>query len=438
MESKNKKSLMDRATDVAMKISSPLGKLAELPTIASIQNGLVSIMPIIIVGSIFLILYVLGSPGVGTSGKALLPFLTPLADKFSWVNSLTLGFMALYCSISIPASYAEITGKIDVKTASLLGLATFLLFTLSGLDEAGGITVLPFSASGLFVCILTSILSVKIFIFLIDKDIRIKLPSSVPPNIGNAFTALIPYAVCFTIAWAIRTLLNFDMVSWLMAVLAPFIKGSDNVFTAMIITAISNLLWSVGLHGDNMFLTLFTPFGTIWMEENAAALMAGSSVYDLPNVLATLGQSGLMRMTNWSAGVWPLIFFMIRSKVKYLKALGWACLPSAIFTIVEPVVFGLPLALNPFLIVPFLISTVVSVGVGYLMMATQFFGKFFAMIPWATPPFLLGPLGTGDIKTAIIPFVSMLIGTVIYYPFWKQFEKDCLRKEQEQEQLQEI
>lgn len=431
MESVNKKSFMDRATDVAMKISSPLGKFADLPAIASIQNGLVSIMPVIIVGSLFLILYVLGSPSVGTSGKALLPFLTPLADKFVWVNSVTLGFMALYCSISIPASYAEITGKIDVKTAALLGVATFLIFTLSGFDEVGGITVVPFSASGLFVCILTSILSVKTFIFLIGKDIRIKLPASVPSNIGNAFTALIPYAVCFTTAWVVRTLLNFDMVSWLMGVLAPFIKGSDNVFTAIIVTGVTNLLWSVGLHGDNMFQTFFTPFGTIWMEENAAALTAGSSVYELPHVLATLGSSGLLRLTNWTAGVWPLVFFMLRSKVKYLKALGWASLPSAIFTIVEPVVFGLPLALNPFLIIPFLVSTIISVSAGYLLMATQFFGKFFAMIPWATPPFLLGPLGTGDIKTAIIPFISFLIGVIIYYPFWKQFEKDCLKKEQE-------
>lgn len=144
---KTKQGFIDKLTEQVMKISEPLAKLSGLPSIAAIQDGLVACMPILITGSIFLILYVLGSPVVGSSGKALLPFLTPYADKFAWVNSLTLGFMGLYCSISIPVSYGEKTGKLDTKTAALLGITTFLLFTLSGNDEAGGISVAAFSAS---------------------------------------------------------------------------------------------------------------------------------------------------------------------------------------------------------------------------------------------------------------------------------------------------
>jgi PTS system cellobiose-specific IIC component len=139
------------------------------------------------------------------------------------------------------------------------------------------------------------------------------------------------------------------------------------------------------------------------------------------------------RLTGWTAAVWPLVFLMIRSKVKYLKALGIACLPAAIFTIVEPVVFGLPLALNPFLFVPFLVVTAVSSTVGYLMMQFGFVARFYASLPWATPPFLLGPLGTGDWKSIIIVVVSFVIGLVIYFPFWRQFEKSCLEKEKAKE-----
>ena len=428
---KTKHRFTDRLTEQIMKISEPLAKLSQLPSVASIQDGLVACMPILIVGSIFLILYVLGSPVVGSSGKALLPFLTPLADKFVWVNSLTLGFMGLYCSISIPVSYGEKTGKLDAKTAALLGITTFLLFTLSGNDEAGGISVTAFSASGLFVCIVTSLVSAKLYIVLLEKNIRISMPDSVPPNIGNAFTSLIPYGVCFTLAWLIRSVLDFDMVTWLMGALSPLVSGSDNVFTFVILIFLSMLLWSVGLHGDNMLLSFMTPFGTIWLNENVEALAAGASVYELPHVLAGFGSTGLTRLVVWTAGVWPLVIFMILSKVKYLKALGWASLPSAVFTIVEPVIFGLPLALNPFLIVPFLLSTTISAAVGYFLMATPLFGKFYAMVPWATPPFILGPVGTGDIKTALIPFISLAIGVVIYLPFWRQYEKECMLKESE-------
>jgi PTS system cellobiose-specific IIC component len=58
------------------------------------------------------------------------------------------------------------------------------------------------------------------------------------------------------------------------------------------------------------------------------------------------------------------------------------------------------------------------------------FGKFFANMPWATPPFLLGPLATGDIKTALLPLIAFAIGFVIYLPFWRAFEAHALAEEQ--------
>lgn len=431
-DGKNKKSFMESLMDFAFKIAEPLGQIADTPVISSIQNGLVAIMPVIIVGSLFLVLYVLGSPSVGTSGHALLPFLTPLAGKFVWVNSITLGFMSLYASITFAESYAEKL-NVDTKSASILGVVVFICFTIAGVDKSGGIAVTAFSGSGLFVSIITSLVSVKIYAYLLKKNITIKMPASVPPNIGNAFTSLIPYAVCMTLAWLVRDLMNFDMVAWLSKILSPLVQGGDNVVTCGVVAFVTNLLWSVGLHGDNMFGSLFTPFGTIWLQQNASALSAGTPTYALPHVLAGLGNTGLLRLTNWTATVWPLIAFMIMSKVKYLKSLGWACLPAGIFTIVEPVVFGLPLALNPTLFIPFLLSGTISAIVGYLIMALPFMGKFFAAIPWATPPFLLGPLGTGDWKTIFIPIISFAIGFVIYYPFWKAFEKECLQKEKERE-----
>lgn len=104
---KQKKSLMDRLMDFTNKISEPLGKFANTDIISSVVAGLVSVTPIIMIGSIFLILYVLGSPDVGTSGKPLIGFLAPLAGKFAWMNSLTMNMMSLYCAIAIPYHYAQ-------------------------------------------------------------------------------------------------------------------------------------------------------------------------------------------------------------------------------------------------------------------------------------------------------------------------------------------
>ncbi|MBL1224196.1 PTS sugar transporter subunit IIC [Enterococcus sp. BWR-S5] len=419
---KQKKSLMDRLTDFTNKISEPLGRFASTDIISSVVSGLVSVTPIIMIGSIFLILYVLGSPDVGTSGQPLIGFLAPWAGKFAWMNSLTMNLMSLYCAVAIPYHYAQ-KKKMNTLTCSLLGLATFLIFTINGYDEAGGISVTSFSASGLFVCIITSIIGVQILKFFLDKNITIKMPDSVPPNIGNAFGALLPFATIFAFAWLIRTILDFDMVAWLNTLLEPIITSSDSVWMAMLVTFICLLLWSVGLHGDNMFLALFTPFGLMWIDQNASALAGGSSNYDLPNILAGLGKTGLLRLTIWTAAVWPLLFLMVTSKKKQFRTIGLTSLAPGIFTIVEPVIYGLPIALNPYLMIPFILSGTISSGVGYLLMSTSFFGKFYAVVPWATPPFLLGPLGTGDMKTVLIPIISFAIGFVIYLPFWKVYNQ---------------
>lgn len=423
MEAK-KKSIMDRVTDFTMKIAEPLGRFADIPCIAAIQNGLVSVMPLIIIGSIFLILGIMGTDAIG--GKVLLPFLAPISGKLTAVNALTMNFLGFYAALMIAMNYAEKIGA-DAKTCGLLGTAAFFVFNLNGVTD-DMIPVLSFSATGLFVGILVSLFSVRIYKFLLDKNITIKMPASVPPNVGNAFTSMIPFAVVITIAWLIRTVLGFNMVEWFTTALQPFITAADNIWMYTFNRGMTALLWGVGLHGDNMFnVTIFQPFTMMWADQNAAAMAAGEPLTHIWT------NYGIDRITSWTALVWPLLLLMIRSKVKYLRTFGWACLPAAIFTIVEPVIFGLPLALNPFLIIPFLLIAILTAIVSYGFFALGFCNYFFAQLPWATPPFVLGPLGTGDLRSLIIIAIVFIIGLVIYYPFWKQFENNELRKEKEQE-----
>lgn len=425
-----KKTFTEKIGIFTDKISGPLLKISSKPAVEAIQEGLIQVMPVIIIGSIFLILYVLGSPSIGDSGKPLLPFLEPLADKFVVVNSLTLGFLGLYSSITIAMCYAGALES-DVKNAAVLGIVSFIIINIDGLKDGVLLDTTAFSATGLIIAIITSIISVRVYKFCIDKNIGIKLPDSVPPNIGKAFSALIPFLIVFTIAWLIRTVIGFNLVGWLTSALTPLFSAADNIGVYTLKVGIGNLFWSVGLHGENMFaVPIFQPFELIWTAENAAALANGVPGTELPHIMT---YSGIDRLTNWTACIWPLVFLMITSKIKYLKTLGWACLPPAIFTIIEPVIFGLPLALNPFLIIPFLLTGVVTAIVSYSAFSLGLIGRFYATMPWATPPFLLGPIGTGDWKTIILVVVVFFIGLLIYYPFFKQFEKAELKKEEENE-----
>lgn len=417
-----KENFITKISNSVQKMSGPMAKFSNLKSISSIVNGIMGTLPVILTGAIFMILYVLGSPSVGTSGKALLPFLSPLASKFLWMNTLTLSFMSLYASFTIAYNYGKKLNQNGLNS-DIIGLMTFLVLVLGGLDKNGGIPIVAFSSSGLFVAIITSIFSVRILWLFEKYNIVIKMPSSVPPTIGNSFSALLPFIASAIIAWLIRDILNFDIVKWLNTILQPLVNKTENVWVAMLIVFITLLLWSCGLHGDGMFMTLFTPFGLQWLEMNSNLVAKGIAPEHLPHILAGLGQTGLIRMTVWTSAVWPLILLMLISKNKFLKTLGITSLVPGIFTIVEPVVYGLPIALNPYLLIPFIFSGTISTGIGYLLMSMPWMGKFFASIPWATPPFLLGPLGTGDWKTIIIVIISFGIGLVCYLPFWPMFVK---------------
>lgn len=425
-----KKSFSDTVQDATIKLSKPLGKIASIPCISAIQEGLVTITPVIIIGSIFLILGIMGQPWIGDSGEPLVKFLVPYSEKFLLLNDMTMGFISLYAAICIAMSYSEKL-KLNSKTGAVLGLATFLLININFINE-GQIAVRYFSAAGLFVAIISSVISVKLYKWLVDKKLTIRLPDSVPPNVGNAFSALIPFLIIFTIAWTIRTLLGFDLAGWFEKLLLPFFNAADNIFMFTTKMTLDFSLWSVGLHGGNMLAPIFSPFVAMWTAENAAAVAAG-------NVPTHIWAGSMDRMTGWVSTVWPLLFLLYKSKVKHHKVFAIACIPAAIFGIVEPVIFGLPLALNPFLFIPFIFTTIVTSALTYFAFQIGLVAKFFVELPWATPAFILGPLGTGgDFRTLILIAVNFIVGLIIFYPFFKIYEQHELENEKVDKAMVEI
>lgn len=416
----------DKLNDGIMKISGPLIRFSELNSISSIQEALVACVPIIVIGSIFLVFGVLGSPSIGLSGEPTIQALAPYSDNFYGMNDLLMNFLALYLCLALSLTYSKKKG-IDAISGVLLGSSFFFVFNIGAVED-GMISVANFSATGLFSTMVSTILILNLYKFLVDKNITIKLPKEVPPNVGAAFSSLIPYAIVLTIGWVIRSLMNIDVVQIFTTFLIPYVDAADNIFTYTFREFMTNLLWAVGLHGDNMFAApIFSPFETMWLADNAQAIQNGVAGTDLPHVMT---YNGIDRMTNWTAAVWPLIFLMIRSDVKHLKALGWACLPSALFTIVEPVMFGLPLALNPFLLLPYLVISVITAIVSYSAFALHLIGRFYISLPWATPPFILGPVGTGgDLGTLVLLVVIFIIGLLIYTPFFRKYEEHLKSKQ---------
>lgn len=414
-EDKNQKNFTEKATDTIMKIAGPLGKFGELKAVQAIQEGLTATMPIIIIGSLFLVLALFGMPVLGTSGKALIPALEPHVSLLTNVNSMTLAFVGFYTAFTVAHSYGKKL-ELDSIQSGLIGLVAFFFITFTGPEE-GLLSVEYFGANGMFVAMISSLVSIKIYHLFIKNNIAIKLPDSVPPNVGNAFSSLLPMSAIVVLAWFIRSILNINVPEIVTSFLAPLINGADSLSMFTLISFLAVLMWAIGLNGPGMLSSIILPLTATTIANNSAALVAGE---ELTNIFS---QSFLFSYL-WIASIYPLLLLMFLSKNKGFKALSIAAIPPAFFNIIEPTMFGTPVVMNIYLMIPFVITGTVGPFIAYLATSIGFVAKPIAEIPWATPPIISGVLTSGgDWKALIVQAVVFVIGLIIYLPFFKIFEK---------------
>ena len=124
-----------------------------------------------------------------------------------------------------------------------------------------------------------------------------------------------------------------------------------------------------------------------------------------------------------------LCILLLRSKSKELKTLGKLSIGPAIFNINEPIIFGLPMVLNPLMMIPFIFVPVVNSIIAYGCMAFNIVGKGIIETPWTTPAPLGAALGCMDIKAGILVIGLILLDICLYYPFFKLMEKQKLDEE---------
>ena len=423
--STEKQSFMDKVLEKVDVIAGPMTRFGQIPFVRAIVNGMVAALPVTMVGSIFLVVYLFCSDG-GLTQHALIPFLKPWAADLALVNSLSMGIMAIYIIIAFGAEYAEIKGF--NKTTGAVG--AFFAFMLLNYNSVGPLAKTGASAfestywggAGLITAMIAGAIAINIIDFCYKKNIVIKLPDSVPPAISDSFSAIIPYFFITIVCWGIRTLAGINIPSAVGEILMPLIGNADNVFVYSFQQFMSALLWICGLHGDNITGAVTNVFLNQWLAENNAAFMAHTAVKDLPYVWTP----NLCRLSQWVSSCWPILVYMFMSskKLPHLKPLGLICLPPAVFCIIEPIMFGLPVVMNGFLLIPFILTHTLTAALTYWLTKIGFVGKMYMSLPWATPSPILGYLSAGgSIGGFVVVFINFVIGLVIFYPFWKAYEK---------------
>lgn len=431
--STEKQSLMDKVLEKVDVIAGPMTKFGQIPFVRAIVNGMVAALPVTMVGSIFLVIYLFCSDG-GLTTHALIPFLKPWAGDLALVNSLSMGIMAVYIIIAFGAEYAEIKGF--NKTTGAVG--AFFAFMLLNYNQVGTLVKTGASAfestywggAGLITAMIAGAIAINIIDLCYKKNIVIKLPDSVPPAIADSFSAIIPYFFITIVCWGIRTLAGINIPALVGQMLLPVLGAADNIFIYTLQQFLSALLWICGLHGDNITGAVTNVFTNQWIAENNAAFMAGTAVSQLPHTWTP----NLCRLSQWVSSCWPILVYMFMSskKLPHLKPLATICLPPAVFCIIEPIMFGLPVVMNGFLLIPFILTHTVTGALTYWLTKIGFVGKMYMNLPWATPSPVLGYLAAGgSIGGVVIVLINFAIGLVIFYPFWKAYEKAEVAKMEE-------
>lgn len=407
----------------------PLGmKIGGQRHLTAIRDGLVTVMPLIIVGSVFVILSSLPSDELNAAIGTV--FGADWQAKLNDVVIATFNIMALLDSFTIAYSLAN-SYKVSGVSAGVLSTATFLLVT--PLTEDGGFSTTYLGSRGLFVAIVVGLLSAEIFRFFVQKNIVIKLPENVPPAVSRSFVALIPSAVCLTTFWIIRLLveglLNTNVQDLVYVLLGtPLSAIGDSFIGGLIAILITSLFWTVGIHGWDLVLSVLQPTWLQFVDENAAAHIAGEVAphilnYTFFKTFVWIGGSGVL------LGLAILLFFKSRSTT--LKTMGRLGLPPTVFAVNEPIMFGLPVVMNPIILIPYVITPIACYIIAYSSMALGLVNCAVTLVPWSMPPIIGGFLATGgDWRAIVLQIIVIVVSVCIYYPFFKMLDNRTLAEEE--------
>ena len=401
-------------------------KVEEQKHLQAIKDGMISIIPIIIIGS-FSILPI-AFINIVQSGAAH-DFVLSNLGIFTYPDKFTNGLLSVYAAYFIAQSLGTSYGM-KSKQIGIMSIVVHLI--LSGVMIEGGLGTQYLGAEGLFTAIVSAIMSVEISRFLINKNLLIRLPKSVPDMVGDSFSSLVPLIVNVVIATAIVSLTTAlagkVFPELIMALLAPAISTMDTLPALLIVVFLTQLLWFFGLHGAAITSAVWAPFAIQYAAENIDAFTAGG----VPTHFFTFGLFYAILQVTGSGLTLGLVVMMMKSKAKNLSAMGKVAVVPSLFGINEPVIFGTPIILNPFLFIPFVFGPLIITAITFFSMRTGLVGLPISNPPGFLPPGVGAFLLTLDWKAFVLVFVNLALMTLIYYPFFKAMEAEELRKESEE------
>lgn len=396
----------------------------------AIKDGFLAAMPIILFSSIFILL---------SNIPPLIGIKIPV-ELNAWFNKIynyTMGFVGFYVA---GTTAKALTGSMNKRmkggkflnntSTAIAAMVGFMLLAI-GTSKSGNYLPTFFGTQGILSAFVAAFVTVHVYKFCVQRDLTIKMPKEVPGAISQNFRDIIPFGFATLIFSGIDVLvrlwLKVPFGAMIATLLGPIFKGAESYPGMMLIWFLIPMFWFLGIHGPSVVKPALESafFGNT--TANLALFKAGNFPFhalteNFGNFVGELGGTG-------ATFVVPFIFIFLM-KSKQLKAIGKASIIPVMFAVNEPLLFGAPIILNPYFLIPFVVAPMVNVVIGKAFIDLQLMHGFMYVLSWALP----GPIGafldTNFQWSAIVLMIILLaVDTLIYLPFVKAYDVSLLEHE---------
>ena len=420
--------VFDKIQNIMDKTIAPVAsKVADSKMLDALMGGMMCTLPMTLGVSVIAILINFPIPGfsdwVVSSG---------LMATGNSILTVTMNMMGIYISFFIGLRWGKVCG-LSGYTGGIVSGAVFLAFmpqqSFEDIPMASFINTSYMGSNGIFVAILLGLIVPKVTAILMSK-LEIKLPDMVPPMVADSLSPMFAAIVLFTSVWFAKWGLSFtpwgnlfDMINTLIGTPVTMVGASPLAY--IIVCSLQSIFWFFGVH-PNVMLNFYAPVIMACSAANTEAIIAGEALPYGAWAVVALGTA-----IGGQANALGISISLLFTKSERFKAIRGIALVPSLFNISEPLMFGLPVVLNPMYFIPFVLNIPVCAIVVQALYALGLGAAFNPTIqlPWVLPQPVIAFM-QGGIGCLVISVAVLAVSVLMYTPFTLMADRQALREEQ--------
>lgn len=393
-----------------------MNKITGNAWVAGIQDAIMGVLPLILVGSLMTLL-------------SLLKMVVPAIPDFTMINNFSFGIMSLFIAFLIPYYIMQRKKVLDKTIVAGCAGAALYLIAIFPKFSADGATISfsfeRFGGVGMFVALIAGLFTAFIM-FIFSKFSFFKNNDALPDFIVVWFDSLIPVTLILLVGWLFTFQLNMDLFTLINALFKPLTASAQSFWGFVFFTFLGFFFYSFGVSAWVLYPILYG----VWVQgiqQNANLVAAGHAATNINTMEVAAGWINLGGM----GATFGLVFMMaFMAKSKRLRVIGGTVLVPTIFNINEPTIFGAPVAFNPIMMIPMWINGIILPAITWLAMH---FGM--VTIPDKMNQMWYLPIGAStyifnlDLCGILLMVLNLIIATLVWYPFFRVYDHQLVEKE---------